>query len=293
MSPRAARVSPEAPLAQPYHLLRCALEHFGREPQELSAQEYQEALARAARTADLEDRVLASAEAEALVISEQALDEACATVVARYPDPESWLADLARHGLNPELLREALQRELRFNAVMQQVAARAEPVSDVTVQLYFEMNREQFRRPARRELRHILITINPAYPENTAVAARERLLGIHARATAQPQLFAELARAYSECPSAMEGGLIGTVQPGQLYPALDEALAGLAVGAISDLVESELGFHILKCEAIHPAVDLSYAEAAPAIRQKLVQKQQRSAQKAWLAATEQRETRSM
>lgn len=51
----------------------------------------------------------------------------------------------------------------------------------------------------------------------------------------------------------MEGGLLGNVTPGKLYPELEPVAFALTAGQISPVVESEIGFHILRCDEIHPA----------------------------------------
>jgi len=56
--------------------------------------------------------------------------------------------------------------------------------------------------------------------------------------------FEELAREYSEGPSAKKGGDLGLVEKGQMMKAIDEAIFSLQVGEISDIIESPLGYHV-------------------------------------------------
>jgi len=132
--------------------------------------------------------------------------------------------------------------------VLQQVAAHHTAVSELDVRLFYHLYGERFRTSERRQIRHILITLNPDYPENTRAAALARIE--HARDTlaGRPQHFAGLARRLSECPTAMEGGRLGPVVRGQIYPQLNQALFHLREGEISGVLESELGFHLLLCE---------------------------------------------
>lgn len=59
--------------------------------------------------------------------------------------------------------------------------------------------------------------------------------------------FAKLAKKYSEDPGSKEqGGLIKNVQRGDLFKELDDAIFSLAVGEISDVIESRIGYHIIK-----------------------------------------------
>ena len=56
----------------------------------------------------------------------------------------------------------------------------------------------------------------------------------------------------------------------------------MAEGEISEIVESELGFHILYCNKIKPARRVAFTKAAPRIRELLQRRQRRNCQKAWL-----------
>jgi peptidyl-prolyl cis-trans isomerase C len=73
------------------------------------------------------------------------------------------------------------------------------------------------------------------------------------------------------------------VPRGQLYPQLEAAAFALDAAMLSDVVESELGYHLLYCEAIHRERLLSFAEARNTIREYLEQQQHSLCQKAWIA----------
>jgi peptidyl-prolyl cis-trans isomerase C len=143
------------------------------------------------------------------------------------------------------------------------------------------------------------VTINTDYLENSRNAARARIdaiarmfaagaTGSEAAATgadadSKVRRFGDAARRHSECPTALEDGRIGDVHPGQLYPAVDAALFALAEGAISPVVESPMGFHLVLCERIKPAKTVPFAEARGRIREALERQRRREAQRAWLA----------
>jgi len=57
--------------------------------------------------------------------------------------------------------------------------------------------------------------------------------------------FAELAAEYSDGPTKVKGGDLGAFPKGRKVPAFDEAVFGLEVGAVSDIVETQLGYHII------------------------------------------------
>lgn len=266
-----------------YHLLRVALERYRKNLTQLDAAQLAEARARAARTYRIESLVLDTPEARGVAIDRQRLDAAVAEVAARYPDAQEFHADLAANGLDESALRGALGRELAFDAVLQRIGARRPSINEIDTRLYYELNLDRFRVPETRTARQILVTINPDYAENTREAAQARIGKIAATLASRPGRFAEHARRHSECPSALDGGKLGEISRGQLFPELDAALFGLREGEISGVVETEIGFHLLLCEKIHPVRQLPYARAASDIHALLEERHRRNCQKTWLA----------
>jgi len=265
-----------------YHLLRAALSAGLTGIAGLEGIALTDVARRADKTFDLESLVLASPEAADLVIPDARLDEAVAEVRSRYPDSDSFLAELAENGLDEDALRLALHRELIFDAVMQRVAARRPAVSDVDERLFFELHKDRFTQPESRTVRHILITVNDQFTENGRDAAWDRIEQLADRLRGCENRFPSLARKHSECPSAMEDGRLGTVPRGRLFPELDAALFSISAGEVSCPVETELGFHLVWCEQVHRTRALPFSKVRPRIRQALEERASRNCQKAWI-----------
>ncbi len=267
-----------------YHLLRNALNGYQKNLSQLEPPEYQQVYRKALKSYELESLVIAAPESEGILIGEQQLDQSIAEVAARYPSQTDFEQDLEANGLDETGLRKALYRELLFDGVMQRVAARSADVNDLDVHLFYEMHHDRFQTPETRVASHILITINPDYPENTPAAAYQRMQQVSDKLAGRKNRFDEFAKRYSECPTAMEGGKLGEVTRGQLYESLDAVLFELEAGQISPIVESEMGYHLLYCEKIKPAKRVPLSKAAPRIREILQTRQRRNCQKAWLAS---------
>jgi peptidyl-prolyl cis-trans isomerase C len=61
--------------------------------------------------------------------------------------------------------------------------------------------------------------------------------------------FEAIARDYSTCPSKSKGGDLGWFGPGQMVPAFEAAVKRLGAGAVSGVVPTQFGFHIIKLTA--------------------------------------------
>jgi len=268
---------------EPYNLLRAALGLFKKSPDELTEAELQQAKNQALNELRIEYQVLNTQEASSVIITEQELQQAYREILGRYDDEDALFMDLKKNQLNKDSLLAALHRQCKINTVLELVASRAPATTDADIGIYYHMHSEQFHRPEKREVCHIFISINPDYPENTVEAALLRAEEIAEKLRKKPHKFADLALKHSECPTALQGGVLGSVPRGTLYPELDVALFNLKPGEISKVLRSEIGFHVLLCKSIQKAETLSLAKAAPQIRQLINDRARRTCQRAWLA----------
>lgn len=265
-----------------YLALKAAQKIYGKAPAALQPEESKRVQTMAQKQHKLESRVLASPEARGAMVPASTLDLAMQEIRGRYQSEEEYLEDMARNGLDEAGFASALEREMKVEAILEKVGARAEDVSDMDVELYYQYHPEQFRRPETRLARHILITINETIAENTREAAQKRISEIAVRLAKEPQRFEEQALKHSECPTALEGGKLGDLPRGKLFPELDAALFQLKAGEVSGAIESELGFHVLRCDTISEASVLGFAQAKQHIRKLLEQKRKRACQQAWM-----------
>lgn len=265
-----------------YRLLRIATEQFGTAPAGLDEEQYKQVRSIAAKEYLIEQAVLSSKEAVDIVVPQSQVDKAAQQIAARYGDEEAFYQELADNGLRLGDLKHALERELRVEAVLARVASRAPVVEDTEVNLFYYMNRDRFHRPELRTARHILVTVNPEFPENTREEAQKRLEKIRQRISKKPARFAEQALKHSECPSSLQGGLLGDVKTDTLYPELGEVLFRMQPGEVSKVIESPVGLHILFCEAIMPEGIAPLADVMEKLRQQLQEKQNEKHTRRWI-----------
>lgn len=269
---------------EPYTLLRASLSLFKKSTSELDSDQLQQVQKQAWNEYQIEARVLNSTEAASVIITEQELSRAFAEVSNRFDNEELFTAALAANNLSVEALKAALFRQCKVSAVLESVASHAPKVNEVEIGIFYHSHPKKFHLPEQRIARHILISINPDYPENTREKALQRLEEIADILKRKPYKFEELALKNSECPTAFNGGTLGTIVKGKLYPELEVALFQLKENEISTATETEIGFHLIQCQKIIPAETLSLQKATPKIRQLMQERYRRTCQRAWLAS---------
>jgi peptidyl-prolyl cis-trans isomerase C len=166
------------------------------------------------------------------VVRELLLQEARRLGIAAEPKTD----DAGRRETDEEaLLRALAEREIRT----------PEPDEDVCHR-YYSRNLPRFRSPDIYEAAHILFAASQDDPVVFAEARRQGE-AVLAELRRQPERFADLAAAYSACPSAAQGGNLGQITPGQTTPEFEQALLALDPGCITEtLVATRYGFHIIR-----------------------------------------------
>jgi len=261
-----------------YIELKLAHELFKKAPDTLSEAELSRLGEVAGKQARLEQRILASAAAATVVVPARTIDTRINEIRQRYLSSDDMAADLERIGLDAEKLSQAVERDLRIEAVLDKVASAVPPVTDVDAEIYYRLHPEAFDRPEARMLRHILITFSNPIEKAIAAKTLDDL-----RSTAKNiDNFSQAALRHSQCPTAMDGGKLGTVKRQQLFPELEPAAFALATDEISEVLESPMGLHILRCDEILPFGLMPFAEACPRIVEKLTDKRRREAQRDWI-----------
>ncbi|GGY04913.1 peptidylprolyl isomerase [Massilia dura] len=127
-------------------------------------------------------------------------------------------------------------------------------VTDDEVAAYYKGNAARFTAPEERRASHILVAVNKDAKAADKAAAKAKAEAILADLKKAPASFAQVAKAKSEDPgSAEQGGDLGTIEKGSLVPSVEQAIFALKQGEISNVVESEFGYHLITVTSLKPA----------------------------------------
>lgn len=169
---------------------------------------------------------------------------------------EAFERQLAREGFTLDELKRLYRRQIRNRMLVERVlqaemAKQRREVSDDDLRRYYDEHQAEIpQRPAVVHLRTIFISF--ATSAGATTAAREEIDDIRRRLLAG-EAFADLARAYSEDPSAEAGGDLGWLRVSDLSePAFAAAASSLEIGEISEPVLTTYGYHIIQVTERNP-----------------------------------------
>jgi peptidyl-prolyl cis-trans isomerase C len=179
---------------------------------------------------------------------------------------ELMLQEARRLDLTPAPLsdsegRRETDEEALIRALIEKEIVVPEPDAEVC-RRYYENNRRRFRSADIYEAAHILVAAQVSDKEAYA-SAHAKAGAIAAEVMEEPARFPDLARAYSDCPSAAHGGNLGQISEGQTTPEFERALKTLAPGSISEQpVATRYGFHVIRLDRKIEGRDLPFDAVA-------------------------------
>jgi peptidyl-prolyl cis-trans isomerase SurA len=152
---------------------------------------------------------------------------------------------LERDGVDFERFRAELRQQILLSRLREREVDDRVQVSEAEIDAYLEEYKASLASAVEYDVAHILVRVpEQARPEQVEQArARAARVREQARAGAD---FARLAASDSDAGDALQGGALGWRAPGRLPELFAEALRDMQPGAVSELLRSPAGFHLVK-----------------------------------------------
>ncbi|MFN4235803.1 MAG: SurA N-terminal domain-containing protein [Vogesella sp.] len=156
----------------------------------------------------------------------------------------------AFYDANLKRFKTADQARLEYVTLSQDAIAQGIAISDAEAQAYFDKNAGEFSNE-ERQVSHILLTADANAPAADKAKVKAQAEALLKEVRANPARFAELAKARSQDPgSAENGGDLGFFGRGVMTKPFESVAFAMKPGQISEVVETEFGYHILKLDAV-------------------------------------------
>jgi peptidyl-prolyl cis-trans isomerase C len=211
--------------------------------------------------------------ARKLPIADTDVDARVGEIRKSFPNEQAFTQTMAAQGLTVDHVRAQARTSLEVAKVIDAEVTTKIAVQDAEVSAFYQQNVERFKQGDSVHASHILIGLptNATAAQKAEARTRAQAALKHVRGGAD---FAAVAREQSQDQgSAPNGGDLGFFPKGQMTPAFETAAFGLKPGAVSALVETPFGFHIIKVHERRAPRTAPFAEVSGQIKDFLVQGQ--------------------
>ncbi len=184
--------------------------------------------------------------AKGITADQTAIDSQWKQLKDQYPDDQKLQDALKQLNITEDSIKEQIKKGLTLQKFIKENFYDKTNITDSEVKAFYDANPDKFNKPEEVRASHILITVKPDADDAQKKAARTEIEKIQARIKAGED-FATLAKENSKDPGSKEnGGDLGFFTRGQMVKPFEDAAFALKPGMVSDIVETQFGYHIIK-----------------------------------------------
>jgi len=216
-----------------------------------------------------------------IVIPTEEIDAEVAAARARFKDRAAFEQELTRLYMDETQYRRKLHRQRAVERVIERLVMPSITISEEEIRRFYDTNPQRFQTPEKIRLSHILIRIAPGENPDDQTPARLKIEMIKDQLD-RGEDFALLAEQYTEEPRREQGGDLGYVQRGQMLPQLEAVAFDLDVGAISPILATVHGFHLIRVTDRTPEKVTAFEDARPDIQRTLLHLKRERAVRAYI-----------
>ncbi len=209
-----------------------------------------------------------AADASGIEVTAEEVDEELAQIREPFSDDGEFERRLQTESHTPESFREHLRGMIAAKRYLDKIRQEAKEVTDEELEKFYHENERRLTLPEQVRVRHILWSWQPLGTTDDRKTLHDKMQGLLHRAQ-EGEDFAQLATAYSNDSTRVDGGNVGFFRRGQMVPAFEQAAFAMQPGEISDIVETPYGLHIIKLEERQAARLLPLDEVREQLRDHL------------------------
>ncbi len=174
--------------------------------------------------------------------------------------------------------RKTARDQLLLTRVYQQKIRSTLLLPEATLREYYDSHQEEFILVGEVSISQIMLSLEASGSLKQARVRSDHVL----KEIEKGSLFEELAKDYSDSPEAKNGGSLGIMKRGSLLPQIEEIVDALGPGEIGPVVESSVGFHIIRVDEKRPAGLRPFKEAKNFIENKLLRERSQDVYQEWM-----------
>ncbi|RYG12823.1 MAG: peptidyl-prolyl cis-trans isomerase [Burkholderiales bacterium] len=175
---------------------------------------------------------------------------------------------------NPQLFQAPEQANIEYLVLDVEGVKKGITLNEQDLKTYYEQNASRIASQEERRASHILIASPKSAPADEREKAKAKASELLAAVRKAPDSFADVAKKNSQDPgSAPNGGDLDFFTRGAMTKTFEDAAFALKKGEISDVVESEFGYHIIRLTDIKAPKQRSFEELKPEMEAELMKQQ--------------------
>ena len=175
---------------------------------------------------------------------------------------------------NPQLFQAPESANIEFLLLDLEAAVKGVTLKPEDVKTYYEQNSARLSGQEERRASHILLNALKSAPAAERSAAKAKADALLAEVRKSPDSFAEVAKKNSQDPgSAMNGGDLDFFNREAMVKPFSDAAFAMKKGDISEVVESDFGYHIIRLTDIKAPKQKTFDEMKAEIEQTLIKQQ--------------------
>jgi peptidyl-prolyl cis-trans isomerase C len=186
-----------------------------------------------------------ASENSSLAVSEEELNSEIDKIKAGIPEGNTLEEALAENNMDLNEWKENLRTQILIGKFVEEKTADIGEATSAEVATFYQENIDQFKNPENVEASHILLSFTEEDTDATKAEKKAKLEQIKADIDAGAS-FEDIAKESSDCPSSQRGGNLGSFARGQMVPEFEDVAFTQEVGIVSDVVETQFGYHLIK-----------------------------------------------
>ncbi len=176
----------------------------------------------------------------------------------------------AYYDKNQEIFHLPERVRVEYVVLSLEDVAKKELISDEAIEVYYAEHLNDFVQPEERKASHVLVSVAADASPEDKQTAREKAQKVLEQVKQNPEQFAEIAKELSDDPgSANNGGDLGFFGRGVMVKSFEEQIFSMQINEISDIVETDFGFHVIQLTDIKGEKKPELQEVREQIEQQL------------------------
>jgi len=211
------------------------------------------------------------AKKKGIKIPEEDINKVMEELIKKYGSKERLKKLVEQTGISFEEFKDELRKRLMIDQLLREYVQTT--LTDEDLKKYYEKNKYKFKEPESLKVRYIYIKRDPTKLEGRKIA-KERAEKAY-KEIQEGKDFGDVAAKYSDDLSRIKGGDVGYVHKGRFEKKVEDKIYQLKVGQISPIIETQMGFHIVKIEGKRPERVVPFEKIKDKLKKELTEKLQK------------------